>query len=243
MPNYPNIDPLDKLMDIACELPLMLEAADLLMFTKESSEHDQKAVIGTLISIVNEIYAYQVRLQQSSEIPLYTTAPSQLVNPVDDAHPTKLFPFAIAFRSLQVAGYFVVSWAILVQIYASLLPLYEHIWGNVSVSPTVTNLLMWCRSSAEASVHNLDIENSTLPLGSIKDEADKLARYLCQSIEYCHRMDMGTFGPQMMLYSQWVMRIYFRQVGSERELQWCLNVENMHGPATRCGIKMMVFQG
>jgi len=76
---------------------------------------------------------------------------------------------------------------------------------------------------------------------SIKSEADRLARFLCQSIEYCHRADMGTLGPQSTTYTQWVLRCYYRKAGLDRELEWCRNIKYMTGPNSQCGIVSMLF--
>jgi hypothetical protein len=242
MPGRTNIDPLDQLMDFACDLPFIYETADMLLAVPDPSVCDRVAVVEALIRVMSNIYTWQAELRQSSGTSIYRMIPSKLVNPVDDGFAVKLFPFAIYFRSLQVASYFAVSWAILLQAHASLLRLSDHFGQGYQTQASITDLLLRCGSPGEETARRLGADISMLPSGSIKEEGDKLARYLCQSIEYCHMMEMGTFGPQTMCYSRWIMRSYYQQVGAERELQWCRNVENMHGTATRCGIKMMVFQ-
>ena len=79
-------------------------------------------------------------------------------------------------------------------------------------------------------------------MSSVKEEADKLARCICQSIEYCHKIENGTIGPHMTTYAQWVLKSYFRRFHQERELAWCLNIKNMRGPGFRHGIELMGFQ-
>jgi hypothetical protein len=240
IPNHTPADPLDQLMDMACGLPAVLEATEKLQSEPEPEppEHDQATAIQALTIILQNIYIWQFELRQSSSSPLYTTTPSQLVGPVDQAYGTKTFPFAINFRSIQVASCLTVSWAIQLQVHYTLLRL------------CATSELETLNLPADFSLHSTHGSNqkeqgeaSTNPSNSIRVEADRLARCLCQSIEYCHRVEMGTFGPQTMLYSQWVMRQYFQHVGAERELLWCRNVEHMHGTGARFGIKMMAFQG
>ena len=49
--------------------------------------------------------------------------------------------------------------------------------------------------------------NSKLTLiVAIELEADKLAHSLCQCAEFCHRIEMGTLGPQVTCYAQSVKR-------------------------------------
>ncbi|KAF2464800.1 uncharacterized protein BDR25DRAFT_271487 [Lindgomyces ingoldianus] len=223
MPDKSNLDPMDQLMDIVCELPQILDSATKLVLTGQSGDSEITAAVAALWSIMGDLYAWQARLCAASPTPLYTAVPSKLNNPSDDTHDMKLFPFALEFRSLQTATHFVASWAFQLHIHTTLQRLFEE------------------RDEARTMASRFfDLHNS---FGSIQYEAGKLARLLCQSIEYCHRIEMGTFGPQTMVYPQWIMRQFFTQCGAERELQWCNNVGNMSGIGTRCGIKLMAFQG
>lgn len=76
---------------------------------------------------------------------------------------------------------------------------------------------------------------------SANQESNELARFLCQSIEYCFRPEMGILGPQITCLAQWAMRRYFRQNNHERELAWCVNISNMRGPRFRSGVGLMLF--
>src|ERR1700744_1931222 len=100
MPDHSNVDPLDKLMHISCELPCVLETADALLARGPGTEKDRAEVTGALISTLSNLYAWQTELRKSSLRPFYTTVPAQLWNPTDDERGSRLFPFAIRFRSL-----------------------------------------------------------------------------------------------------------------------------------------------
>jgi hypothetical protein len=230
MPDNANEDLTDNLFNIVCELPHAIEEAEI---AARSLEPDGKPVAKRLLQVLVNMYEWQSRMRQSAEPPLYSAKPSQLINPADEGHTEQLFPFALSFRSLLICTYFVLSWAISLQTHATLLLLPEAaLQSNTGLAPLLR------------SIYDPGFDEATTPLKQIiKDEADRLARLLCQTVEYCHQPEMGILGPQTMLYTQWLMRSYFRQVGAERELAWCLNVPNMRGAPTRCSIKTMSFQG
>ncbi|KAF2794871.1 hypothetical protein K505DRAFT_241199 [Melanomma pulvis-pyrius CBS 109.77] len=223
MPDKSNFDPMDQLMDIVCELPRTLDSATKIFPTEQSGDLEVEVAVTDLWSIMSDIHVWQVRLCAASPTPLYTAVTSKLDNPSDGAHDTKLFPFALEFQSSQTATHLVASWAFQLHIHTVLQRFLEERGENRTVP-----------------IQFIDLHNS---FGNILREADKLARLLCQSIEYCHRIEMGTFGPQTMVYPQWIMRQFFARYGTEREVKWCNNIRNMSGIGTRCGIKLMVFQG
>jgi hypothetical protein len=72
-------------------------------------------------------------------------------------------------------------------------------------------------------------------------ESHEIARFLCQSIEYCFRPEMGILGPQMTCLAQWAMRRYFSRNGCDKELAWCINISNMQGLDFRSGVNLMLF--
>lgn len=226
MPGSSSTELFDQLMNIACELPGTLEEAAELFVVQEtdSCEEDKsKTVIVELWNVLKEIYDSQARLHANSPEPLYTAVPSKFTNPADERYETKLFPFALTFRSLEILSYFVVSWAMQLQILATLLQL-KHEGVILEAMPP-------------------DFHNLHDSFGGIRGEAERLGRYLCQSVEYCHRTEMGTAGPQTMLYSKWVMRYFLTRFGTEREVEWCQRIGCMDGMDATCGIKMMAFQG
>lgn len=74
--------------------------------------------------------------------------------------------------------------------------------------------------STHTSVNNASLVESTEIWSSshIREEADKVARLLCQSTEFCFRLENGTVGVQAMCHARYVMRNCFSQVGLDREL-------------------------
>jgi len=77
---------------------------------------------------------------------------------------------------------------------------------------------------------------------NIQANSEKIARLLCQSIEFCYRSENGTFGPQITCYSQATLLRYFAHRGLERELEWCRNIPNMKCPGASFEIDLMQFQ-
>jgi hypothetical protein len=230
MPCNLNTDPLDELLDTVCELPHAIEEVHNAL---QVSETPSECAVKRLLEVLEQTYTWQFRLRQSAKTPLYTAKPAQLTNPADERDVGQLFPFALEFRSLRIGTYFVLSWGIQLQINATLLHVPE------ATLQRLRGIAPWPESSLSSSTDSLHMSSKP----TVKDEADRIARLLCQTVEYCHRPEMGIFGPQTMLYTQWSMRSYFQQVGSERELAWCLNVSKMRGRPTRCSIKTMSFQG
>jgi len=230
MPDHPNTDPLDILVDVVCELPHEVEKFESSIQICRS--HDVSAM-EALLEVLATIFEWQSHLRQSSNAQLYSAKPAQLTNPADDSYEGPLFPFALNFRSIRIGTYFVLSWGLQLQICATLLNAPEEMLQHVR------DITPWAVTSSSA-----EIDGSPPTLRRVlKAEADRIARLLCQTVEYCHRPEMGIFGPQTMLYTQWMMRSYFRQVEAGRELQWCLNIPNMRGAPTRCSIRTMSFEG
>ncbi|ORX96166.1 hypothetical protein BCR34DRAFT_497951 [Clohesyomyces aquaticus] len=224
LPDVMNLDPLDQLIDIACELTQILDVATKVSPACRSGDADEvESAAMPFWSILRDIHAWQSSLCAASPEPLYRAVSSKLNNPSDDTHNTKLFPFALEFSSSQTATHFVASWAFQLHIHTILQCLLEEHRNAEAVHSQLTDLFQ--------------------SFDGFQHESHKLARLLCQSVEYCYRIEMGTFGLQTMVYPQWVMRQFFARYGSRREIQWCNNIGNMSGVGTRCGIKLMVFQG
>ncbi|KAK9385250.1 hypothetical protein V1515DRAFT_588510 [Lipomyces mesembrius] len=241
MPAQIDLDPLDELIDIASDLPVLFEEADMLVARLDLSSHWHTAILAALVNTDAKLYSWQRKVRSQLSRHIYRAVPSRLHNPTDDEYGNKLYPFALQFESLHVATYFTNSWGIVLQTLASILRLLDALPKSSIYSPAIDELYSPVMSQMEDS-HVLE-EFVHEPTDSIRLEADKLARYLCLSVEYCHRIEMGALGPQTMTYAQWVMRSYYEDIGAERELTWCLNIDKMTGPGLRCGMKMMAFQG
>lgn len=208
------------------DLPSTLQSAtDELLGSHLAAGPDLTASITALWSIIRNIYAWQAILYTSSSTlaAAYTYQPSVAYNPSDQGQDTKGVPFSLHFSSLQTASLFVISWAFQLHVHIVLQHAAERL-GDLAAVP-----------AEFLTLHN--------GFGSIKKEASKLARLLCQSVEYCHRREMGTFGPQLMVYALWVVRQFYARWGTETEILWCDQVKNMGGEGFQFGIQLITFGG
>lgn len=201
-----NDDPFDQVIDLAADLPQLFELA-----AKGVDAIEGAPITDVLHDMLRQFRSLQTNLRAKSPVPLYTAVPSRSTNPADDFNESKLYPIVLHFRSLQVAGYTILSWAFQLHIHILLIRLASE------------------ENGVEANVSEL------------KSEANGLAHYLCQSIEYCHRVEMRAIGPQAMSYAKWVMQRYFERFGTNQELDWFRNVANMRGTGMRFTIKLMTF--
>ena len=231
-------DSLHDLLDIACEVPILLEETDKLtaslnLIPKQLNPSLFKASLSVLEKLNNCHQEHRARTGR----PLYWTMPSGVDNPADEPYNSKLFPFALQFDSLETASHVVLCWAIILQVLCNMIVLHQHFFGDSTLP------LAFDESNIEDPPGMEPLLNLRFPtMSSVKEEADKLARCICQSIEYCHKIEGGIIGPQMTTYAQWVLKSYFRRFHQERELAWCLNIKNMRGPGFRHGIELMGFQ-
>jgi len=227
------------LIDVACEVPVLLEESDMLISSGNiMPEQWMPSLFKSSFAVLENLHEYLQRRATESGKPLYWALPSGVDNPADHPYSSKLFPFALYFESLETAAPTVLCWAMELQILCSMIDLHNHFFGVSSASPPSTD-----QPKSEHPPGPEPLMNSRFPtLASIKDEAGKLARCVCQSIEFCHKIVNGTIGPQATTYAQWVLKSYFRKIQAERELEWCLNIKNMRGPGFRHDIELMGFQ-
>ena len=231
-------DSFHELIDVACEVPALLEKSELLIASHHMMPEQWRAsLFKDSLAVLEKLHDRHQKYRAEIAKPLYWAMPSAVHSPADDPYKSKLFPFALQFESLEIATQTVLWWAIVLQILCSMIDLYEHFFGSSILSSAFDQSRSGNLSGQEPLL------NSRFPtMSSVKEEADKLARYLCQSIEYCHKVENGTSGPQMTTHAQWVLKSYFRRFQYERELVWCLNIKNMRGPGFRNGIELMGFQ-
>lgn len=245
----------DKLIDILGELPVLLEETEALLKKSKMSISLVWAtrLIQSYAIIAQRLYSWQEELRGTTDTPLYWAAPSFLSHAPEASDAKNLFPLILNFTSSNVAISLILSWAVLVQLYCSLSLIYELMErtfsGDESSLPEF---------SVKDARNSLDHEMNENGMFSLKltspcsfewlskafciTEGDKLVRLLCQSMEYCHKIDIGTIGPQAVAYPQWIMRRYFRfRPGYERELKWCYDFKAMTGAGFRCGINIMDF--
>ncbi|KAE8446543.1 hypothetical protein EG329_011875 [Mollisiaceae sp. DMI_Dod_QoI] len=231
-------DSFHELIDVACEVPVLLEESDMLIASCNiMPEQWMASPFKASLDALERLHDRHQRYRAEVGKPLYWAMPSGVDNPADDPYDSKLFPFALEFESLETASQVVLWWAIILQVLCSMIDLYQHFFGSSIFSSSFDQSTPEDLTGLEPRL------NSRFPtMSSVKEEADKVARCLCQSIEYCHKIQHGTIGPQMTTYGQWVLKSYFRRFHYERELGWCLNIKNMRGPGFRQGIELMGFQ-
>lgn len=231
-------DSLHDLIDIACEVPVLLEQSDMLIAGSITTPVQGRVnLFQTYLAVLEKFYDYYQRYRAEKASLIYWAVPSTVDNPADEYYESKLFPFALQFESLKIAGELIILWAILFQVLCSMIDLHQHFFGTLSLPSAST------QTAPEEATGLGSFFNSRFPtMSSVRKEVDRLSRCLCQSIEYCHKVENGTVGVQFSCYARWILKFYFQKFRCERELAWCLNIKNMRGPGFQNGIDLMGFQ-
>lgn len=244
LPEHPS--GFEELIDILVDVPVLFEESDMILHgvNDQLGEIWAKPVLRGCMSVVRKIYALmsRVRAETPGSAP-YWAVPSVLHNPADDEAGYKLFPFSLEFDSLHSGILFVLSWSTLVTILSNIMDVYDEVKSDVNDLAPLEKLVESRDSSPSDAEKTVSLRSDWPSKPAIAAEIAKLARLICQCIEFFFRDDMGIIGPQSTTYSQWAIRSYFRShPGYERELAWCLNIKNMRGPRHRCGLQLMSFQ-
>lgn len=234
-------DSFETLMDLISEVPYLLEKSDMAI----KSGSVRVALLHSLLTVYNGIEAWQQAHRRASRNAVYWAIPSQRRNPSDDDFTDKLFPFALEFESLRVAIQITFSSTVMLQLLSTSLFLLDTgiVPDEVESMPEDDSLLEQGPTGdyqAPNFVYNDGIQHMWTA-SSIQREADRLARFLCQSIEYCFRPEMGTLGVQITCHLQLVTKSYFRQIGDERALAWCRNIKATKATGRRGGLQLMRF--
>lgn len=217
---------LDSLMDAIADVPLLLDGSH----NPKGPEPGDHEYIQTLLGKSHQIASWQHAYRLDAKELVSWTIPSKLHNPSDDGYANKLFPFSIEYSCLNDAMLHMFSSAVMLQILSAAILAGEAL-GEAHTADDNVYLTF------------LDAEQRSCSLPAIKAEANRLARFLCQSMEYCCRYEMGTVGAQASCHPQYALGHYFRQAELARELDWCKNIKNMDGYGLRRGIDMMLFGG
>jgi hypothetical protein len=163
-----------------------------------------------------------------SQTPVYWSVPARTSNPTDSFYTDKLFPFALIFASIESATAWIFGSSMMLDILDTILLLRPSI------------------NTHDTTLRSLDEESNDSIVFSVPEtvqsDADKIARLLCQAIEYCYRTENGTFGPQITCYAQSTLLRYFSRRGLDRELNWCRAISDMTGPDASFGIGLMQFR-
>ncbi|KAH7250875.1 hypothetical protein BKA59DRAFT_471370 [Fusarium tricinctum] len=213
------------LLDLAIDVPsIMAEAYDL--SHTEYSFEQSLPYINLLMKKFYNIDSWRALQNKTtweqSQTPVYWSVPAKASNPTDSYYTDKLFPFALIFESIESAS----SW----------------IFGSTMMLDILDTVLL-LRPNATLPRLNGSLDDSiilSVP-DTVQSDADKIARLLCQAIEYCYRTENGTFGPQITCYAQATLRTYFAHRGLHRELDWCRAISDMTGPGASFGIGLMQF--
>ncbi|KAF1832296.1 hypothetical protein BDW02DRAFT_571215 [Decorospora gaudefroyi] len=219
---------LGGLLDVISPVPKLLEESDNAI---ESGTKDPD-LLRSLVDIFKRIEAWQYAYKLSLPGQPYWATPARLHNPSDDSYTNCLFPFALDFENMDVAINYTFSAAVMLQILSAALLLGRQTCDAASRHEA-------CQYASQEQDFGTHREQCSLP--SIQNEADRLARFLCQSVEYCFRSEMGTLGAQITCLPLWAMGNYFRQAGLQRELQWCKKIKDMKGPSMRQRVNLMLL--
>jgi hypothetical protein len=247
-------------MDIVTETPELMEESETLLLaagniTNFAAYYDRVSKLAkNLLDVGRKLYDWRQAFRQNLGGQIYWAVLATAHNPADDGYSERLFPFALEFESLDVAMPVTLSSGVILQILGVLLHLTrlldpaQHNPEQLSLDFVSSNN----SSRTVACVRILPTDDSlikvlsngnTLPTAaSIRFAADKLARFVCQAVQYCHKTELGTLGPQSTCHSQWSLRRYFRQTGLTRELEWCQNIKQMTGPDFRGGLDLFLMR-
>ncbi|KAL2204285.1 hypothetical protein CC79DRAFT_1336886 [Sarocladium strictum] len=203
VPNRLKDDALDELLDMASNLPAIFE-------TPEAFEYPISVLLGTL----KHIYDWEKCLRKRLPAPPYAFVPSQLHNPSDDDFAEPLCPLSLEFSTFQIASCLIVCWGVQLQTLWMILRLHKKASESTSLDQVWDFL-------------DQTVFKKTSPVTAIRVEAKRRAGLLCQCVEYTHREEMGSIGPQSMVYAKGLLRRYFAEQDMSRELVWCRNIPYM----------------
>lgn len=195
-------------LKLSVELPYLLEKADALL-QRGYGDETTAHYSDVLMRKYYELEAWRAQ----KPVP-YWVVPSILENPADDDHGDKLFPFALRFQHISLAVQWIFCSSLMLQALDAGLAL-QALKG----------------SSPETALPHVRVI-------MLQNEAEKLARILCQCFEYCYSPENGTFGVQATCVTKWAVQKYFEQHGRLREFKWCENIDGMRG-ASQCRFELM----
>jgi hypothetical protein len=231
------------------DVPGRLGEVDTVVANSNGSVLDwEPSLFASCLAVADQLDTWRRSFRAEHPASPYWAVHSNAENPSDDNFESKLFPFSLDFEFLDTAVQYILFWAVTLEVLGSILRLYNHFFGQLDQPPTFEECLEY--STSQTVDTNCAMPNVYIPSNlkfssilAIRAEADIVARYLCQSMEFCHRKDTGTVGPQSTCFAQWAIRSYFRtNIGYERELAWCLNIKNMRAHGSRFGIELMSFK-
>jgi hypothetical protein len=219
------------LLDLAIDIPsVMAEAYNLSRI--EYTFAESLPYINLLVKKFHDINDWRALHNEStwaqSQTPVYWSVPARASNPTDSYYTEKLFPFALIFTSMESASAWIFASSMMLDILNTILSLHR---STDTHNTTLPSLDEDRNDSIIFSVPE-----------TVQSDGDKIARLLCQSMEYCYRTENGTFGAQITCYAQATLLKYFSHCGLSRELDWCRAISGMTGPGAKFGIGLMQFK-
>ncbi|KAI1643514.1 uncharacterized protein F4817DRAFT_349552 [Daldinia loculata] len=244
---------LDEVYRMIADFPGILERAVALPSISDQSVllKESAAVTQSILAMVESVESWHDGFWKASPTPRSWSVPSRAVNPADADPSNKIFPFCFEFESLSVAVPVVMCWSVSTQLYSTVIQIHSLVQARLGRQIDLKDLLSQAgatvidAASPSESPNRITLLPNTGTGRSIQDiqsEGTRMARYVCQSMEYFHRIEMGTYGGHATTYPSWSARQYFRlHPGHEREWLWIQNMHMMEGPNTRWGLSMMTF--
>ncbi|KAH8646252.1 hypothetical protein BX600DRAFT_158272 [Xylariales sp. PMI_506] len=248
---------LDQVFLLIGDAPGFFEKAINLVDVSDHSLllHKAAILVQSMLSMARKIENWQEEYRRASPTPRFWSIPSLATNPTDleDDHVTKLFPFCFEFQSLGAALSLTMCWGVVAQLYSNIIQIHDLVRSRLDrPGKEVEDLLIHpadgetIESISHAGERECEPETSawrqTRSLAYIQSEGTRMARYLCQTMEYIHRVEMGTFGGHATAYPTWSARQYFLlHPGHERESKWLENIHKMEGPGTHWGLCKLKF--
>lgn len=237
---------LDRVYEMVADVPALLEQAVSLSQIGAQSTLLEKssAVMKSLRAIANSLRLWHDEFCEASPTPQYWLVPSRVASPDGSDNAERLFPLCFEFLSLDAAVPIVMCWAVAAQLYSHVVQICDLVQSKLDSHIDVGYLLSPSDITAPSSGISLTpvaVDNDHPEIDAEREGA-KMARSVCQSLEYFHRVEMGTYGSHATTYPCWSSRQYFRiHPGYERELSWVQNVHRLEGDGMRWGLSMMTF--
>lgn len=246
--------PLDEVFQMTADIPAILEqAVALSLITDEDTLLNESATLmRAFLAMVSFFESWLDECWEASTALRVWSVPSRVTNPIDDDPSNRLFPFCFEFESLVVAVPVIMCWSVITQLYSNVIQIHDLVEARMGRRITLQHLLSQANTiaatdtagSQEASSQNIPIPKAgeSRSIQDIREEGAKMARNVCQSLEYMHQIEMGTYGGHATTYPAWSARQFFRlHPGYEREASWLQNMHKMEGPGTRWGLALMTF--
>ncbi|KAI0967914.1 hypothetical protein F4678DRAFT_482652 [Xylaria arbuscula] len=216
---------LDEVCHLIADTPTMLGKGATLSFIHDQdiTLKESAVVVCDMLVMVNTIEAWRHEFLRASptDRPRYWLVPSAAKSPadIDDIGvESRIFPSHFEFESLDVGA------AIIIVDHH-----YHMAFDNFRAQANYSNQ-SGLNISRVSLVAAATVNQKDLSINEVTSKGTDMAQYVCQSLEYFHRTEMGT------------ARQYFRlHPGHKHELKWLQSIQDMNGPDTHWGLSIMTF--